>query len=180
MFYLTTFTYKNVYIYFACAQILFTLKNHVPCFEDSIKSLINGLSLRVVSKPNLLCKVRFEVFRNISTYPWIKTKPVKMVALKIFGTIPFPIILGENNCKFLNNTNLLWSQDLLKLFVFNFILGAMVDRACLLFSGSRQSTEKAEWSRIIIGFDWSLSVPGLVFTLFPKSSYSMILCQVSE
>jgi len=32
---------------------------------------------------------------------------VQMVALKIFGTIPFPIILGENNCKFLNNTNLL-------------------------------------------------------------------------
>ncbi len=58
-----------------CANIVYT-RNCVPCFEDLIKSLINGLSLRVVSKPNLLRKVRFEVFRNIIIYPWIKTKPV--------------------------------------------------------------------------------------------------------
>ena len=54
---------------FTClrANIVYT-ENYVPCFEDSIKSLINGLSLRVVSKPNLLRKVRFEVFSNILTY----------------------------------------------------------------------------------------------------------------
>ena len=49
------------------ANIVYT-RNYVPCFEDLIKTLINGLSLRVVSKPNLLRKVRFEVFSNIINY----------------------------------------------------------------------------------------------------------------
>ena len=46
-------------------------------FEERIKLLINGLSLRVVLKPNLLCKVRFEVFSNIINYYLNKTKPVR-------------------------------------------------------------------------------------------------------
>ncbi len=58
------------------ANVVYT-KDYLPCFKELIKSLINGLSLRVVSKPNLLCKVRFEVFSNIINYYWNKTKPGK-------------------------------------------------------------------------------------------------------
>jgi hypothetical protein len=50
------------------ANIVYTI-NCLPCVKELIKSLINGLSLRVVSKPNLLRKVRFEVFGNIIIYP---------------------------------------------------------------------------------------------------------------
>ncbi len=49
------------------ANVVYT-KDCLPCFEEPIKALINGLSLRVVSKPNLLCKVRFEVSSNIINY----------------------------------------------------------------------------------------------------------------
>jgi hypothetical protein len=49
------------------ANIVYTI-NCLPCFEELIKTLINGLSLRVVSKPNLLRKVRFEGFSNIINY----------------------------------------------------------------------------------------------------------------
>ncbi len=66
---------KMFMLHYLCANIVYTI-NCLLCFEELIKTLINGLSLRVVSKPNLLRKVRFEVFRNIVIYPWIKTKPV--------------------------------------------------------------------------------------------------------
>jgi hypothetical protein len=46
------------------ANVVYT-KACLLFFEEQIKALINRLSLRVVLKPNLLCKVRFEVFRNI-------------------------------------------------------------------------------------------------------------------
>ena len=77
MSYLNASIHKNVYLILpACRYCLYDKSSSV--FEELIKSLINGLSLRVISKPNLLRKVRFEVFRNIIIYPWIKTKPVNL------------------------------------------------------------------------------------------------------
>ncbi len=72
----------------------------------------------------------------------------------------------DNNCKFLNNINLLWSQDFLKLFVFNFILGAMVDRACLLFSGSCRIYENFKLAIFILVFVSIAKATGLVLALF--------------
>ncbi len=54
-------------------MLVYTI-NCLPCFDELIKTLINGLSLRVVSKPNLLRKVRFEVFSNIISYLSISIK----------------------------------------------------------------------------------------------------------
>jgi hypothetical protein len=70
------------------------MKDWLSCFWEEIKSLINRLSTRVVTKPNLLCKVRFEVFRNIINYYWNKTKPVNIV-IKVIAIIQF--ILFQKN-----------------------------------------------------------------------------------